>query len=74
MQWGGGGGEHDSQLSTFDAEPKSAKIPKSGWGGGGGCMMANFQLQTFDAESKSGKIPKSGVGGGGVMTAKFADI
>ena len=38
-----GGGVHDGQLPTFDAESKSAKIPKSlsgggggGWGGGGG--------------------------------------
>ena len=35
---GGGGGEgvHDGQLPTFDAESKSAKIPKSSGGGGEG--------------------------------------
>ena len=32
---GGGGGCHDGQLPTFDAESKSAKIPKSGGGGRG---------------------------------------
>ena len=31
-----GGGVHDDQLPTFDAESKSVKIPKSGGGGGGG--------------------------------------
>ena len=31
-----GGGVHDGQLPTFDAESKSAKIPKSLYGGGGG--------------------------------------
>ena len=31
---GGGEGVHDGQLPTFDAESKSAKIPKSGGGGG----------------------------------------
>ena len=62
---GGWGEVHDGQVPTFDAESKSAKIPKSSWGQGGrGCMMTNFQLPT-DAESKSAKIPKSDGGGGG---------
>ena len=38
---------HDSQLPTFDAESKSAKIPKSGGGGGGGAgsswLTSNFR-------------------------------
>ena len=62
MWWGVGGGVHDGQLPTFDAESKSAKIPKSLYGGGG---MHDGQLPTFDAESKSAKIPKSLYGGGG---------
>ena len=52
---------HDGQLPTFDAEPKSTKIPKSVGGGGG---RHDGQLPTFDAESKSAKIPKSLYGGG----------
>ena len=65
--FGGGGGD---QLSTFEAESKSAKIPKSHYdicvyvcvcvlGGGGD------QLSTFDAKFKSAKIPKSHYGGEG---------
>ena len=39
---GGGGG--DDQLPTFDAESKSAKIPKSHYRWGGvGVVTANFQ-------------------------------
>ena len=37
------GGVHDSQLPTFDAESKSAIIPKSLYVGGGG-VKSNFQL------------------------------
>ena len=33
---GAGGGVHDGQLPTFDAESKSVKIQKSLYGGGGG--------------------------------------
>ena len=33
---GGGGGVSDNQFPTFDAESKSAQIPKSHYGGGGG--------------------------------------
>ena len=53
---------HDGQLPTFDAESKSANIPKSQWGGGG---VHDSQLPTFDTESKSAIIPKSVGGGGG---------
>ena len=56
---GGGGGLHDSQLPTFDAESKSAKIPKSLYQGG-----RKIQLPTFDAESKSAIVPNL-VGEGG---------
>ena len=49
--WGWGG----IQLPTFDADSKSAKIPKSLHGGLGG----GSQLPSFDAESKSAKIPKN---------------
>ena len=45
------GGVHDGQLPTFDAESKSAKIPKSLYGGG-----VKIQLPIFDAQSKSAKI------------------
>ena len=41
-----------NQLPTLDAGPKSAKIPKSHYGGGGG---VDNELTTFDAESKSAK-------------------
>ena len=69
---GGGGGVHGGQLPTFDAESKSAKIPKSLYGeGGGGGVVHVGQLPTFDAESKSAKIPKSLYSGGGCMTANF---
>ena len=44
--WGG------NQLPTFDAESKSAKIPNSPYGVGGG-EGGGDQLSTFDAESKS---------------------
>ena len=63
--WWRGGGFGDSQLPTFDAESKSAKIPKSLHSGGGGGGVHDSQLPTFDAESKSAKIPKSLYGGGG---------
>ena len=65
----GGGGVGDNQFPTFDAESKSAKIPKSHYGGKGGGVGDN-QFPTFDAESKSTKIPKSHYGGWGesVMT------
>ena len=60
---------HDSQLPTLGTESKSAKIPKSlyggGWVGVGGREVCDGQLPTFDAESKSAKIPKSLYGGGG---------
>ena len=53
-------------IPTFDAESKSAKIPKSHFGEGG--REVGIQLPTIDAESKSAKIPKSQfqVGGGGL--------
>ena len=57
--WGGGVG---NQLPTFDAESKSAKIPKSHFRGVGG---GGIQLSTFNAESNSGKIPKSHFWGAG---------
>ena len=62
-------GEAGTQLPTFDAESKSAKIPCTvcvcwGWRGGGG--GAGTQLPTFDAEIKSAKIPISLCGGVGV--------
>ena len=62
----------DGQLPTFDAEAKSAKIPKSLYGGGGEGAH-DGQLPTFDAESKSANISKSlyGGGGGGCMMANF---
>ena len=40
---GGGRGCHDGQLPTFDAESKSAKIPKSGWGGCASRLTSNFR-------------------------------
>ena len=54
---GGWLGVGDHQFPTFDAETKSAKIPKSfySWRGAGD----DNQFPTFDAESKSAKIPKS---------------
>ena len=59
MWWGRGQGVQD-QLSTFDAESKSAISPNSlyggTWGGGGGIWD---QVPTFDALSKSAKIGKS---------------
>ena len=64
----GGGGVHDGQLPTFDAEYKSAKIPKSVWGGGRGCMMANFQLLMLSPnllKSQSSWRGDGGWGGGG---------
>ena len=40
--WGGGGG---NQLPAFEAELKSAKVPNSLYGGGGGWVLGtNFQL------------------------------
>ena len=50
MVGGRGGGGSGVQLPTSDAESKSAKIPKSiyggGWGGGGGggVLGSTFQL------------------------------
>ena len=67
----GSGGTHDSQLPTFDAESKSAKIPKSlysGGGGGGGrgrCMMANFQLLMLSPNLLKSQSPFTVGGGGG---------
>ena len=45
----GGGGLVADQLPPFDAEFKSAKIPKSQGGGGGCLVMSSFQtqLETF---------------------------
>ena len=64
----GGGGVHDGQLPTFDAESKSAKIPNLLGKGG----VHDGQLPTFDTESKSAKIPNLlGGGGGGPMMANF---
>ena len=51
----------DNQFLTFDAESKSAKIPKShygGGGGGGGTAVGDDQFPTSDAESKSVKNPQ----------------
>ena len=67
---GGGGGEGVSydQFPTFDAEFKSAKIPKSHYGFGGGGGGGHWQpISNFAAESKSAKFPKShyGLRGGG---------
>ena len=59
----GGGGVCDGQLPTFDAESKSAKIPKSLYGGGGGCVMANFQLLMLSPNLLKSKNPFT-VGGG----------
>ena len=39
----GGGGAGD-QFPTYNAESKSAKMPKSHYGGGGGGLVTNFQL------------------------------
>ena len=61
-----GGGVHDGQLPTFDAESKSAKIPKSIHGvGGRGCMMANFQLLMLSPNLLKSQSPVGGEGWGG---------
>ena len=64
-----GGRGFQIKLSTFDAESKSAKIPKfhfPGGGGGPGCVQIHFP--SFDTESKSAKIPVSHFQwGGGVL-------
>ena len=52
-----------TQLPTFAADSKSAEIPNSLYGGGGG--GTGTQVSTLDAESKSTKIPNSLYDGGG---------
>ena len=60
----GGGGVGDKLFPAFDAESKSAKIPNSlyGWGGGMVVVMNFFQL--LIPWPKSAKIPNSLYGGG----------
>ena len=50
---------------TFDAESKSAEMPKSHLQGRGVGLVVGDQLPTFDAESKSAKITKSNLQGEG---------
>ena len=58
MVGGGGGGVHDDQLPTFDAESKSAKIPNSLYGGWrGGFMTINFQLLMLSPNLLRSQIP-----------------
>ena len=74
--WGREGGRYGSQLPTFDAESKNAKIPNSFYGGGGGDGAGN-QLSTFDAESKSAKIPNPhfwGDGEGGKLGVSISNF
>ena len=62
----GRGEVHDSQFPTFDAESKSAKIPKSFYGGQGvGSVMANFQLLMLNPNLLKSKNPFTVWGGGG---------
>ena len=60
---GGGGGVGD-QLPTFDAESKSANIPKSLLGG---FQLSKSQLQTFKHKSRA-EISIYGKGGGQLAT------
>ena len=62
-----GGGGVKIQLPIFDAESKSAKIPKSLYsrGGGGGGMMANFQLSIASPNLLKSQSPFMVGGGGG---------
>ena len=60
----GGGVVHDGQLPTFDAESKSAKIPKSSRGGGG-CMTTNFQLLMLSPNLLKSQSLVGGWGGEG---------
>ena len=78
--WGwGGGGVAGTQLSTLDAESKSAKIPNSlygdgggGGGGGGGGLGFNFQLLMLSPNLLKSQIPFTGVGAGpGTPTFNF---
>ena len=70
---------HDGQLPTYDAESKSAKIPKSLYGGGGGgggggvFMTPNFQLLMLGPNLLKSQSPFMvwGGGGGRGMTANF---
>ena len=57
--WLGGG--PGTQLSTFDAESKSAKIPNSLYGGGG--IGPNFQLLMPSSNLLKSQIPFEGGGG-----------
>ena len=66
----------DSRLPTFDAESKSAKIPKSLYGGGGWgwgvCMMADFQLLMLSPNLLKSQSPFTvGRGGGKNQTSNF---
>ena len=63
---GGGGWEvSDNQFPTFVAESKSAKIPKSHYGGGKGLATTNFQLLLLSANLLKFQSSISWGGGGG---------
>ena len=62
-----GGGGYRTQLPTFDAESKSAKVPNSLYGGGEGSVGPNFQLLMLSPNLLKSQIPYTvggGVGGG----------
>ena len=69
MLGGGGGGEAETQLPTFDAESKSAKILNSlygvGGGGGGVKLGPNFQLLMLSPNLLKSQISHMVEGGGG---------
>ena len=62
----GGGGVHDGQLPTFDAESKSAKIPKSLYSGRGDAWWPTSNFWCWVEICWNPKIPLRWGGGGDV--------